>query len=44
MNAMRRAAVRARELARRTGTHLVLQRSGQVVLEKPADATDTPTP
>ena len=44
MNAMRRAAVRARELARQTGTHLVLQRSGQVVREKPTDATDTPTP
>ena len=42
MKALRRAAVRARDLARQTGTHLVLQRGGQVVREKPTDATDTP--
>jgi hypothetical protein len=42
MNAMRRAAVRARELARQTGTHLVLQRGGQVVREKPTAEMDTP--
>jgi hypothetical protein len=42
MKALRRAAVRARELARQTGTHLVLQRGGQVVREKPTAEMDTP--
>jgi hypothetical protein len=41
MKALRRAAVRARELARQTGTHLVLQRGGQVVREKPTAEMDT---
>lgn len=44
MKALRRAAVRARDLARQTGTHLVLLRSGQVVREKPTDGTGTPAP
>lgn len=44
MQAMRRAALRARELARQTGTHLVLQRAGQVVREEPVDAVPPGAP
>jgi predicted ABC-type ATPase len=40
MQALRRAAGRARELALQTGTCLVVQRGGQVVREKPADSSD----
>lgn len=43
MNALSRAAARARELARQTGTNLVLHRSGQVVLVKPTDTQETPS-
>ncbi len=35
--ALKRAAQRARELARQTGTKIVVMRDGELVIETPAD-------
>lgn len=39
LNALRRAAVRARQVAEQTGTDLIVVRSGQIVRVRPQDKT-----
>ena len=39
LNALRRAAVRARQLAEQTGTDLIVVRSGHIVRVRPQDKT-----